>query len=110
MWPYLLALTALPCVVSACILPWFPDSPRYLLVKKNDEDGATKGRVSAGVSTHTSCVISWAASQFSLWRASLPQPTSDQPRVRLRALITKLTEGGDALICISHRCYHSFCS
>lgn len=42
-WPYLLALSAVPAVVSAIILPWCPESPRYLLLMKNDVNKATKG-------------------------------------------------------------------
>ncbi|KAI0220130.1 Solute carrier family 2, facilitated glucose transporter member 3 [Lamellibrachia satsuma] len=36
-WHYLLAGTVLPCIVSIAILPWSPESPRYLLVNKGDE-------------------------------------------------------------------------
>jgi hypothetical protein len=43
LWPYLLALTAVPALVSAVVLPFFPESPRYLLINKNDEQAARKG-------------------------------------------------------------------
>ena len=43
LWPYLLALTAAPAIVSAIVLPFFPESPRYLLLNKNDKAAATKG-------------------------------------------------------------------
>jgi len=40
LWPILLAFTAVPAVVSMIVLPFFPDSPRHLLVNKKDEDAA----------------------------------------------------------------------
>ena len=43
LWPLLLALTAFPSLISMIILPFMPESPRYLLVNKGDEDGARKG-------------------------------------------------------------------
>ncbi len=43
LWPYLLAFTAVPCIVSLIVLPIFPDSPRYLLVNCNDEKAAKDG-------------------------------------------------------------------
>ena len=39
----LLALTALPCLVSLVVLPWYPESPRYLFVNKRDEAAAERG-------------------------------------------------------------------
>ena len=44
MWPILLAMTFAPCVVSLVVLPWIPESPRYLLVNKGDEAAAEKGK------------------------------------------------------------------
>ncbi|XP_078268916.1 solute carrier family 2, facilitated glucose transporter member 5-like isoform X1 [Rhinoraja longicauda] len=35
-WPLLLSLVALPALVELCFLPWFPESPRYLMIQKND--------------------------------------------------------------------------
>ncbi|XP_065113776.2 solute carrier family 2, facilitated glucose transporter member 11 [Paramisgurnus dabryanus] len=35
-WPYLLASNALPGLVQLLTLPWFPESPRYLLIDKGD--------------------------------------------------------------------------
>lgn len=42
-WPILLAVTGVPAVTQLLLLPFFPESPRYLLVKKKDEPAARKG-------------------------------------------------------------------
>ncbi|NXB27341.1 GTR11 protein, partial [Eulacestoma nigropectus] len=39
LWPILLAANALPALVQLLTLPFFPDSPRYLLIDKNDKEG-----------------------------------------------------------------------
>ncbi|XP_013420984.1 solute carrier family 2, facilitated glucose transporter member 1 isoform X3 [Lingula anatina] len=39
-WPILLAFVGVPCLISAFILPWFPDSPRYTLIKLKKEKEA----------------------------------------------------------------------
>ena len=44
LWPLLLAATGFPLIVSAVVLPWYPESPRYLYVNKNDREGAKKGK------------------------------------------------------------------
>lgn len=41
-WPSLFAFNAGPALVCLIFLPLCPESPRYLLIKKNDEDGARK--------------------------------------------------------------------
>jgi SP family facilitated glucose transporter-like MFS transporter 1 len=42
LWPYLLAFYIVPCTIALLILPWFPESPRYLLVNCNLEAEAVK--------------------------------------------------------------------
>lgn len=42
-WQYLFAFNAVPALVCLVLFPLCPESPRYLLIKKNDEDGAKKG-------------------------------------------------------------------
>ncbi|XP_074789718.1 solute carrier family 2, facilitated glucose transporter member 11 [Denticeps clupeoides] len=37
-WPYLLASNALPGLAQLLALPWFPESPRYLLIDRGDEE------------------------------------------------------------------------
>ncbi|KAM6174146.1 solute carrier family 2, facilitated glucose transporter member 5 [Erethizon dorsatum] len=41
-WPILLALTGVPAALQLLLLPFFPESPRYLLIQKRDEDAARK--------------------------------------------------------------------
>ncbi|KAJ0066359.1 hypothetical protein NL108_011121, partial [Boleophthalmus pectinirostris] len=42
LWPLLLALTILPAVLQCIMLPFCPESPRYLLINLNKEDEARK--------------------------------------------------------------------
>uniref|UniRef100_A0A3Q1M842 Solute carrier family 2, facilitated glucose transporter member 5 n=1 Tax=Bos taurus TaxID=9913 RepID=A0A3Q1M842_BOVIN len=39
-WPILLGLTGIPAVLQLLFLPFFPESPRYLLIQKKDEAAA----------------------------------------------------------------------
>lgn len=39
-WPWLLALTAVPAVLQVATLPFCPESPKYLLLDKDDEMAA----------------------------------------------------------------------
>ncbi|KAM8927654.1 solute carrier family 2, facilitated glucose transporter member 5-like [Pelodytes ibericus] len=39
-WPILLALTGIPAVLQLVFLPFFPESPRYTLLNKREEDKA----------------------------------------------------------------------
>ncbi|KAM9857907.1 solute carrier family 2, facilitated glucose transporter member 11b [Aulostomus maculatus] len=41
-WPLLLSTTCIPAVLQLLILPWFPESPRYLLIDKGDDEGCKK--------------------------------------------------------------------
>ena len=43
MWPVLLVFTAVPSFVATIFLPFVPESPRYLLLVKKDEEKAKKG-------------------------------------------------------------------
>ncbi|XP_041957751.1 solute carrier family 2, facilitated glucose transporter member 11b isoform X1 [Alosa sapidissima] len=36
-WPLLLSTTCIPAAMQLLLLPWFPESPRYLLIDKGDE-------------------------------------------------------------------------
>uniref|UniRef100_A0A4W4G426 Solute carrier family 2, facilitated glucose transporter member 5 n=1 Tax=Electrophorus electricus TaxID=8005 RepID=A0A4W4G426_ELEEL len=42
-WPIMLALTGGPAVIELLLLPFFPESPRYMLIQKGDENNARKG-------------------------------------------------------------------
>ncbi|XP_072288647.1 solute carrier family 2, facilitated glucose transporter member 11b isoform X2 [Eucyclogobius newberryi] len=41
-WPLLLATTCIPAIIQLIILPFFPESPRYLLIDKGDTEGCKK--------------------------------------------------------------------
>ncbi|XP_030842993.1 solute carrier family 2, facilitated glucose transporter member 1 [Strongylocentrotus purpuratus] len=41
-WPLLLGLTAIPAVYQLIVLPFCPESPRYLLITKNEEEASRK--------------------------------------------------------------------
>ncbi|XP_026715548.1 solute carrier family 2, facilitated glucose transporter member 11-like [Athene cunicularia] len=42
LWPLLMAANALPALIQLLTLPFFPDSPRYLLIDKKDKEGCIK--------------------------------------------------------------------
>lgn len=42
LWPYVLSLNAVPPILCCFILPFLPDSPRYLLLIKNERESAAK--------------------------------------------------------------------
>ncbi|XP_062449388.1 solute carrier family 2, facilitated glucose transporter member 5-like [Rhea pennata] len=39
-WPVLLGLTGIPSLIQLLILPFFPESPRYLLIQRGNEEQA----------------------------------------------------------------------
>ncbi|XP_048859254.1 solute carrier family 2, facilitated glucose transporter member 11b [Brienomyrus brachyistius] len=41
LWPVLLSTTSIPAMMQLLILPWFPESPRYLLIERGDSDACT---------------------------------------------------------------------
>ncbi|XP_074477665.1 solute carrier family 2, facilitated glucose transporter member 9 isoform X1 [Sebastes fasciatus] len=41
-WSYLFAFLAVPAVLQLCVLPFLPESPRYLLIERKDEAGAER--------------------------------------------------------------------
>lgn len=42
-WPILLAVTGVPALIQLLSLPFFPESPRYTLIEKGDEETARQG-------------------------------------------------------------------
>lgn len=44
MWPLLLALTIVPAILQSILLPFCPESPRYLLITLGQEEEARKGQ------------------------------------------------------------------
>ncbi|XP_041855696.1 solute carrier family 2, facilitated glucose transporter member 11b [Melanotaenia boesemani] len=41
-WPILLSTTCIPALLQLLLLPWFPESPRYLFIDKGDDEGCKK--------------------------------------------------------------------
>ncbi|XP_061134864.1 solute carrier family 2, facilitated glucose transporter member 11b isoform X1 [Syngnathus typhle] len=41
-WPILLATICIPAVMQLLMLPWFPESPRFLLIDRGDYEGCKK--------------------------------------------------------------------
>ncbi|XP_049731830.1 solute carrier family 2, facilitated glucose transporter member 7 [Elephas maximus indicus] len=41
-WPVLLAITGIPALLQLLTLPFFPESPRYTLIQKRDEETARR--------------------------------------------------------------------
>ncbi|KAJ7999676.1 hypothetical protein DPEC_G00196880 [Dallia pectoralis] len=41
-WNFLFAFQALPALLQLCVLPFLPESPRFLLMERRDERGAEK--------------------------------------------------------------------
>lgn len=41
-WTLMLGLTAIPAVIELLLLPFFPESPRYMLIQRGDEKTARK--------------------------------------------------------------------
>uniref|UniRef100_A0A6Q2YBM1 Major facilitator superfamily (MFS) profile domain-containing protein n=1 Tax=Esox lucius TaxID=8010 RepID=A0A6Q2YBM1_ESOLU len=41
-WNFLFAFQALPALLQLCVLPFLPESPRFLLMERRDEAGAEK--------------------------------------------------------------------
>jgi len=52
-WPLLLACSAVPFISCVCVLPFYPDSPRWLLVKKGNEEEAATGSCYTGMETYS---------------------------------------------------------
>lgn len=43
-WPLMLGLTGIPAVIELLLLPFFPESPRYMLIQRGDKKTAKKGK------------------------------------------------------------------
>lgn len=54
-WNYLFTFLAVPALLQLCVLPFLPESPRYLLMEKRNEAGAEKGI------THTKRTMHWVS-------------------------------------------------
>ncbi|XP_013922030.1 PREDICTED: solute carrier family 2, facilitated glucose transporter member 9-like [Thamnophis sirtalis] len=44
-WPLFLSVVVVPAFLQLLLLNWFPESPRYLLIEKNNVHGAAEGKL-----------------------------------------------------------------
>ena len=44
LWPYLLLMEVIPAVTTILVLPFLPDSPRYLFLCKKNKENAVSGQ------------------------------------------------------------------
>lgn len=51
-WPILLSTTCIPALLQLLSLPFFPESPRYLLIDRRDEVGCEKGMTGGSPPLH----------------------------------------------------------
>uniref|UniRef100_A0A8C5STV2 Solute carrier family 2, facilitated glucose transporter member 5 n=1 Tax=Laticauda laticaudata TaxID=8630 RepID=A0A8C5STV2_LATLA len=47
-WPLFLSVVVVPAFLQLLLLNWFPESPRYLLIEKNNVHGAAQGNLFLG--------------------------------------------------------------
>lgn len=80
-WPLLLSSSCVPAFAQLLFLPWFPESPRYLLIDRGDELSCAKGN-SVVLSLHLQKVVmSTLGSRFhfSLYQHNITQPLVFHP-------------------------------
>lgn len=51
-WPLLLCFTGILAVFQVIVLPSFPESPRFLLIQRNDEVKARQGTIALSAQEH----------------------------------------------------------
>lgn len=54
-WPILLSTVCIPAIMQLLTLPWFPESPRYLLIDRGDDGACQQG---------TACFYNYVAQLF----------------------------------------------
>lgn len=62
-WPVLLGLTGIPSLIQLLTLPFFPESPRYLLIQKGNEEQARRGTVHPSLEGE----VGWDGSDCGTW-------------------------------------------
>uniref|UniRef100_A0A8C5IT29 Uncharacterized protein n=1 Tax=Junco hyemalis TaxID=40217 RepID=A0A8C5IT29_JUNHY len=50
-WPFLLASNVVPALIQLTALPWFPESPRYLLIDRGDKESCISGEFRVTISS-----------------------------------------------------------
>ena len=59
-WPYLLGIALFPSVLQLLLLPFCPESPRYLLITKQQEQAARAGRYHTMFIVHYSITLHYS--------------------------------------------------
>lgn len=54
-WPYLLGVSAIPCILQFITLPFYPESPHYLFVIQDDKQAAINGKALVALSQNLDC-------------------------------------------------------
>lgn len=72
-WPYLFGVIVVPALVQLASLPFLPESPRYLLLEKDDEAGAMRGGSFASI---TQCLPMPGSQQDAVLRTRKPDRES----------------------------------
>ncbi|XP_075209689.1 LOW QUALITY PROTEIN: solute carrier family 2, facilitated glucose transporter member 11 [Chanos chanos] len=97
LWPYLLASNAIPGLVQLLTLPWFPESPRYLLIDKGDREAC--GRALMCLRGHDACdeemeeILQEEATDGAS-RAKMPLDLFRDRNVRLQLIIIMAASSG----------------
>jgi SP family facilitated glucose transporter-like MFS transporter 1 len=67
-WPWLLGLTIVPGIIQLLTLPFCPESPKYLLLDKEDEERANSALVwLRGKVTHKLDIFESLSEKFSIF-------------------------------------------
>lgn len=83
LWPLLLGITVLPALLQLVLLPFCPESPRYLYIIRNLEGSARKSELPSTAPTFLAPVLR---------EAGLPRPIHSCP-----TLVTCRSEAPDRL-------------
>lgn len=67
-WPILLALTGVPALIQLLSLPFFPESPRYTLIEKGDEEKAKQGTGTQAAHPGSQCTKGHGMGRYHLVR------------------------------------------
>ncbi|XP_028343676.1 solute carrier family 2, facilitated glucose transporter member 5 isoform X5 [Physeter macrocephalus] len=79
-WPTLLGVTGVPAALQLLLLPFFPESPRYLLIQKRDEAAAKTGTAFPGEATRVAASSPGGGARDSApGGPSAPPPSAEGP-------------------------------
>ncbi|XP_060894072.1 solute carrier family 2, facilitated glucose transporter member 11b isoform X1 [Labrus mixtus] len=99
-WHLLLATTCVPAIMQLLILPWFPESPRYLLIDKGDDARCKKAL--AQLHGAAGCISEWEEiekerNNFVGFKAKKPWELFYDPTIRWQLLTILLLNAAQQL-------------